>query len=155
MTDLQKGKIRSLRSQGYGYATIAKSVGLKKDAVVAFCRKAGLTGTEAADNSRISLDTDFCPQCGVPLKQTPAESASDSARTADVSLGGTLTWKRSTAELSTASPAPTAESLSLPTATPGENTAPTPATLQTVSKAAMAMCETMFDAELQYQTAIV
>lgn len=72
MTDLEKEKISALRSQGYGYATIAKSVGLKKDAVVAFCRKAGLTGTKASDNSRISLDTDFCPQCGVPLKQTPS-----------------------------------------------------------------------------------
>lgn len=34
MTDLQKERIGSLRSQGYGYATIAKSVGLKKDAVL-------------------------------------------------------------------------------------------------------------------------
>lgn len=86
MTDLQKKKISALRSQGYGYATIAKSVGLKKDTVVGFCRKAGLTGTKAADNSRISLDTVFCPQCGVPLKQIPGRKrvrfCSDSCRVA-------------------------------------------------------------------------
>lgn len=71
VTDLQKDQITTMRGQGYGYATIAKSVGLKKDAVVAFCRKAGLTGTKATDNSRISLSADFCPQCGAPLRQTP------------------------------------------------------------------------------------
>ena len=38
MTDLQKSQITTLRGQGYGYATIASAVGLKKDTVVAFCR---------------------------------------------------------------------------------------------------------------------
>ena len=71
VTDLQKDQITTMRGQGYGYATIAKSVGLKKDAVVAFCRKAGLTGTKATDNSRISLSAEFCPQCGAALRQTP------------------------------------------------------------------------------------
>ena len=71
MTDLQKDQITALRSQGYGYATIAKAVGLKKDTIVAFCRKKGLTGTKAADNSRIDLNADFCLQCGVLLTQTP------------------------------------------------------------------------------------
>lgn len=36
MTNQQKEQITALRSQGYGYATIAKAVGLKKDTVVAF-----------------------------------------------------------------------------------------------------------------------
>ena len=70
MTDLQKEQIISLREQGYGYATVAGAVGLKKDTVVAFCRKHGLTGTKA-ENDRIALDADFCPQCGTLLKQTP------------------------------------------------------------------------------------
>lgn len=86
VTDLQKDQITTMRGQGYGYATIAKSVGLKKDAVVAFCRKAGLTGTKATDNSRISLSAEFCPQCGVPLKQTPGRKrirfCTDSCRVA-------------------------------------------------------------------------
>lgn len=47
MTHQQKEQITALRSQGYGYATIAKAIGLKKDTVVAFCRKVGLTGTKA------------------------------------------------------------------------------------------------------------
>lgn len=48
----------------------------------------------------------------------------------------------------------TAVSPSRHTATPDGNTAPTPATLQTVSKAVTAMSETAFQAELKYQTAI-
>lgn len=71
MTNQQKDQIRTLRSQGYGYATIGKAMGLKKDTVVAFCRKAGLTGTKATDNSRINIGVDFCLQCGSPLTQTP------------------------------------------------------------------------------------
>ena len=52
------------------------------------------------------------------------------------------------------SPAPTAVSPSLHTAMQDGNTAPTPAILQTVSKAVKAMSEAVFNAELQYQTAI-
>ena len=52
------------------------------------------------------------------------------------------------------SPAPTAVSPSRHTAMQDENTAPTPAILQTVSKAVIAMSEAVFNAELQYQTAI-
>lgn len=71
MTDLQKEQIAALRGKGYGYATIANAVGLKKDTVVAFCRKAGLTGTKAQSNDRILLDARFCPHCGNLLQQTP------------------------------------------------------------------------------------
>ena len=52
------------------------------------------------------------------------------------------------------SPAPTAASPSLPTAMPEENTAPIPATSQTVSKVVTEMSDSMFNAELQYQAAI-
>ena len=52
------------------------------------------------------------------------------------------------------SPALTAVSHSQHTAMPDGNTAATPATLQTVSKAVTAMSETAFQAELKYQTAI-
>ena len=85
MTELQKSKITALRKQGYGYATIAGAVGLKKDAVVAFCRKIGLTGTKA-QNERINLDADFCPHCGSVLIQAPGRKrikfCSDKCRTA-------------------------------------------------------------------------
>jgi len=70
MTNQQKNQITVLRSQGFGYATIAKAVGLQKGAVVAYCRKIGLTGTKATDNSRIDVDADFCLQCGALLTQT-------------------------------------------------------------------------------------
>ncbi len=71
MTDLQKEQIAALREQGYGYATIANAVGMKKGTVVAFCRKMGLTGTKAQGNNRITLDAGFCLQCGTPLVQKP------------------------------------------------------------------------------------
>lgn len=71
MTNQQKEQIATLRSHGFGYATIAKAVNLKKGTVVAYCRKIGLTGTKAADNRRIDMYTDFCLQCGAFLAQTP------------------------------------------------------------------------------------
>ena len=52
------------------------------------------------------------------------------------------------------SPALTAVNPSRHTAMPDGNIAPTPATSQTVSKAVMTVSETVFNAELQYQTAI-
>ena len=70
MTNQQKNQITVLRSQGFGYATIAKAVGLQKGTVVSYCRKIGLTGTKATDNSRIDVDADFCLQCGALLTQT-------------------------------------------------------------------------------------
>ena len=66
-----KSLIATLRSYGFGYATIAKAVNLKKGTVVAYCRKIGLTGTKAMDNRRIDVYTDFCLQCGALLAQTP------------------------------------------------------------------------------------
>ena len=149
VTDLQKDQITTMRGQRYGYATIAKSVGLKKDAVVAFCRKAGLTGTKATDNSRISLSAEFCPQCGAALRQTPGRK-----RAAAVSPGGTLIRRLSGAKPSTALPAPAAAEPSPPTATPGENTALMPATFRLVSKAVLRMNEAAFQSELQYQAAV-
>jgi endogenous inhibitor of DNA gyrase (YacG/DUF329 family) len=86
MTNLQKEQITTLRGQGYGYATIAKAVGIKKDTVVAFCRKEGLTGIKAQSNDRITLDAGFCLHCGSLLHQIPGRKkvkfCSDKCRTA-------------------------------------------------------------------------
>lgn len=71
MTDLERAQIQSLREQGYGYTTIAKAVGMKKDTVVAFCRKQGLAGTKAPSNERVDVKVDICRNCGTPLIQTP------------------------------------------------------------------------------------
>ncbi|MCD8336683.1 MAG: RNA polymerase subunit sigma-70 [Lachnospiraceae bacterium] len=70
MTIEQENRVKSLRGQGYGYATIAKSTGLTKNAVVAFCRKNGLTGCKAK-NSRVDVPSDLCLQCGNPIVQIP------------------------------------------------------------------------------------
>ena len=45
MTEEQKNVVIKRRNSGFGYASIAKEIGLTKDAVVAFCRRNGLTGT--------------------------------------------------------------------------------------------------------------
>ncbi len=47
MTEEQKNVVIKRRNSGFGYATIAKEIGLTKDAVVAFCRRNGLTGNMA------------------------------------------------------------------------------------------------------------
>ena len=47
MIEEQKNVVIKCRSSGFGYASIAKEVCLTKDAVVAFCRRNGLTGNMA------------------------------------------------------------------------------------------------------------
>ena len=47
MTNEQKYQIAELRQFGYGYASIADALGLTKNQVSAYCRRAGLTGTKA------------------------------------------------------------------------------------------------------------
>ena len=72
LTITQKNQITELRNQGFGYATIANAVGVKKDTVVAFCRKNGLTGTKA-ENKRITVSSDICLCCGTPIQQKPGQ----------------------------------------------------------------------------------
>ena len=55
MTNEQKYQIAELRQFGYGYASIADALGLTKNQVSAYCRRAGLTGTKAAVGT-----TEFC-----------------------------------------------------------------------------------------------
>ena len=131
MTHQQKEQITALRSQGYGSATIAKAIGLKKDTVVAFCRKVGLC-----------------------LRRLPAESASSSAPITAVPLGGMHILKRLTARPYTTLLALTAESPSPPTAMQKENTALTPAILQTATKAVTGMSEDKFRSEMSYLAAL-
>ena len=143
MTDIQKNQIMDLRQQGYGYATIAKAVGLKKDTVVAFCRRTGLTGRKASDcNAAL-----FCtrPQAGNALNSALINAALP---------GGIPTLKKSTAKPYTASSALTAANPSQPTATPEENTVPTPATLRTATKAVMSVNNERFRSEMNYLTAL-
>ena len=49
------GRIIELRKQGYGYKTIAKQLGLKRDDVRYICQKNGLVGVMSRNNTE-SLD---------------------------------------------------------------------------------------------------
>ena len=71
MTGRQKEHITAMRMQGISYSAIAKSLGLKKETVAAFCRKNGLSGVKAADSRVIPSQTDTCPVCGTVLVQIP------------------------------------------------------------------------------------
>ena len=69
MTGQQKEHITAMRMQGISYSAIAKSLGLKKETVAAFCRKNGLSGVKAADSRVIPSQTDTCLVCGTVLVQ--------------------------------------------------------------------------------------
>lgn len=81
MTTEQKTQIFTLRTQGYGYASIAKAIGVKKDTVKSFCRRNGVAGIRAAKQAGRQ---NCCPQCGKklvqPEKQKPRRFCSDLCR---------------------------------------------------------------------------
>lgn len=66
MTEEQKNRIIRYRGSGLGYGAIAKEIGEKKDAVVAFCRRNGLTGNMAGQPDAAA---DRCRECGAVLVQ--------------------------------------------------------------------------------------
>ena len=92
MTGQQKEHITAMRMQGIDYSTIAKSLGLKKETVAAFCRKNGLSGVKAADSRVIPSQTDTCLVCGTVLVQIPCKKNVVSVRTSTAHFGGTHTW---------------------------------------------------------------
>ena len=85
MTNEQKNQIIELRQAGYGYTTIATSLGLTKNQVSAFCRRNQLTGTKAAVHIEKLPDPNCCRNCGKQLTQTlgrkPVKFCSDACRT--------------------------------------------------------------------------
>ncbi|WP_314626927.1 RNA polymerase subunit sigma-70, partial [uncultured Selenomonas sp.] len=62
MTEQEKSKIRSLRTEGYGYKKIALAVGISVNTVKSFCRNNELTGNSSSA---------VCLACGKPLVQMP------------------------------------------------------------------------------------
>ena len=84
MTNEQKYQIAELRQFGYGYASIADALGLTKNQVSAYCRRAGLTGTKAAVGTTDVPVSNCCRCCGKSLMQTPGRKpvkfCSDSCR---------------------------------------------------------------------------
>lgn len=67
MTEEQKNMVIKCRNNGLGYATIAKEADLTRDAVVAFCRRNGLTGNMAGKASEKTGGR--CKECGAVLVQ--------------------------------------------------------------------------------------
>ena len=84
MTNEQKYKIAELRQSGYGYANIADALGLTKNQVSAYCRRAGLTGTKAAVGMTDVPASNCCRNCGKPLMQVdgrkPVKFCSEACR---------------------------------------------------------------------------
>ena len=84
MTNEQKYKIAELRQSGYGYANIADALGLTKNQVSAYCRRAGLTGTKAAVGTTDVPASNCCRNCGKLLTQVagrkPVKFCSDACR---------------------------------------------------------------------------
>lgn len=84
MTNEQKYKIAELRQSGYGYANIADALGLTKNQVSAYCRRAGRTGTKAAVGTTDVPASNCCRNCGKPLMQVagrkPLKFCSDACR---------------------------------------------------------------------------
>ena len=69
MTNEQKNQIAQLRQSGYGYANIADALGLTKNQVSAYCRRAGLSGAKAAVGATDVPASNCCRNCGKPLTQ--------------------------------------------------------------------------------------
>lgn len=71
MTDAQREQIRVMRDQGMGYTAIARTAGLSKDSVKAFCRSHGLSGVRGDNTAPVEVEVQLCACCGKPFVQTP------------------------------------------------------------------------------------
>ena len=70
MTNIQKEKIKEMRSAGCGYSVIAAETGLSKDSVKAYCRSHNLGGVKSyVESHNVSHGT--CLVCGRKFIQNP------------------------------------------------------------------------------------
>ena len=154
MTNEQKYKIAEFRQSGYGYANIADALGLTKNQVSAYCRRAGLTGTKAAVGTTDVPVSNCCRNCGKPLMQVagrkPVKFCSDACRIHWWNTHPDAVEKRR----STILHVPAAGSPSGPMAILGGNTAATPAMFRLGSKVVIAVTEEQFDREKRYQASM-
>jgi len=67
MTDKQKQSINILRKEGYGYGTIAKKLGMKKDTVKSYCRRHGVEKIVRTPENMYTI----CRNCGEHIEQNP------------------------------------------------------------------------------------
>lgn len=154
MTNEQKYKIAELRQSGYGYANIADALGLTKNQVSAYCRRAGLTGTKAAVGTTDVPASNCCRNCGKPLMQVagrkPVKFCSEACRIHWWNTHPDAVDKKAFYDFTCAC----CGSLSGPMAIPSGNTAAMPAMFRLGSEVVMAMTEEQFDREKRYQASM-
>ena len=82
MTDLQRGQINTLRSQGYGYKKIGHLMGLSVNTIKTYCKRNSLGGEITKQPCGMG---NMCKCCGTTLVQTPGRKrrvfCSDACRT--------------------------------------------------------------------------
>lgn len=87
MTEAQKSAIKSMREYGFGYARIAKRLGMSVNTVRSYCRRNHLMSEDIQPVVPVEPGARkcFCKGCGVPVAQNPGRKAklfcSDSCRT--------------------------------------------------------------------------
>lgn len=129
MTTDEKRMLSIYHQQGLGYKKIAQLMGLSVNTVKTYCKRNDLGGKTATDNQH-SIGK-VCKCCGAPLHQTPGQKPR--LFCFDESGGmPTQNWS-SIVVIGGSSAAITVRPLAS-TKTAPENTAHTPATLQTVSR---------------------
>lgn len=72
MTEEQRKRVFKLRSQGLGYKTIAREVGLSSDTVKSYCKRYHLVGPGEVVKLNIQVMEEkkiICPQCKKEIKQ--------------------------------------------------------------------------------------
>jgi len=87
MTDEQKQSVTNHRAMGLSYSQIANEVGLPLNTVKSFCRRAGLSESNASEDTGIknyeeNIDTDnkdICKNCGKTLIHKEKVNRRDSA----------------------------------------------------------------------------
>lgn len=73
MTEQQKSLIEKFRSDGLGYAAIAKTLFLSKDSVKAYCRNHSLGGVRSEMVRVKNVELNYCPVCGKTLSHVPGK----------------------------------------------------------------------------------
>jgi endogenous inhibitor of DNA gyrase (YacG/DUF329 family) len=71
MTSDQKRNIYELRTKGMSYDAIAEALSLSKNTVKSYCRRNGLSGKRVPSQEMPNKPTEFCPNCGKPVRQIP------------------------------------------------------------------------------------
>ncbi len=70
MTDNQKAQIIKLRAAGYGYGSIAGTLGISPNTVKSFCRRNDINADTAVEASvTLTGETTACENCGREIQQ--------------------------------------------------------------------------------------